>query len=67
MDKFQKLQKKEKIELFFRENRIKRYDYDTLVDSKLNESTLVVKAYANGKGFIESDKIYRDEFECALN
>jgi hypothetical protein len=56
------LQKKEKIELFFRENRIKRYDYDTLIESKLNESTLVVKAYANGKGFIESDRMYKDEY-----
>lgn len=31
----QKLKKKEKIELFFRENRIKRYNYDLLIESKL--------------------------------
>jgi hypothetical protein len=60
------LLKKEKIELFFRENRIKRYDYDTLVDEKLQESTLIVKAYDNGKGFIESDRMYKEKYERAL-
>lgn len=56
------MQKKEKIELFFRENRIKRYDYDSLIEGKFTESKLIVKAYANGKGFIESDKIYKDDY-----
>jgi hypothetical protein len=62
----QKLKKKEKIELFFRENRIKKYNYDSLIDQKLKESTLVIRAYENGKGFVESTARYRDEHEKAL-
>lgn len=52
------MQKKEQIELFFRENRIKRYNYDSLIEEKLKENTLVAKAYENGKGFIESTTLY---------
>lgn len=58
--------KKEKIELFFRENRIKRYDYSSLIEEKLEVSTLVARAYDNGKGFVESDRCFRDDYEKAL-
>lgn len=62
----QKLKKKEKIELFFRENRIKKYDYANLYQQKLAASTLVSKACDNGKGFQESDRVYRPQHTKAL-
>lgn len=52
--------------MFFRENRIKRFDYNALLEEKLSQSTLVVRAYENGKGFIESDRLYRDKYASAL-
>lgn len=47
--------------MFFRENRIKKYSYDTLIDNKLKDNTLVVRAYENGKGFLESTARYKEE------
>lgn len=52
------MEKKQKIELYFRENRIKRFDYESLEWDKLEDNSLICRAYANGKGFIESDNNY---------
>ncbi len=50
----------------FRENRIQRYNYEALIEEKIKETTLIAKAYDNGKGFIESISRYKDEYEKAL-
>jgi hypothetical protein len=38
--------------MFFRENRINRFEYNELIEEKLKQNTLIAKAYPNGKGFV---------------
>lgn len=52
--------------MFFRQNRIKRYNYDELIEQKLKNFTLIAKAYDNGRGFVESDRRYSEKYERAL-
>lgn len=50
--------KKKVIEDFFRENRIKKVDYDDLALSKIKEKAFIVEPYSSGRAFIESDNMY---------
>ena len=47
---------------FFRQKRIKKFDYDELIMEKLKQNSYIAPPYESGKGFIESDILY-NKFE----
>ena len=56
--KFQKQEERVKIEDILRQNQIKKFDYNLLVEQKIKANTLIAQPYSSSHGFIESSPYF---------